>query len=378
MNKLKIAYITSEKKNDLKHWSGSSYNIYKCLKKSENQVTWYSTSNPLIYKLLFFLEKIFSLFGFNYDRSRSIFISKFYAKKIKKILKNSDFDCIFVHQCSLVSFLEVDIPIYIWTDLTYDLFYKDYLKHKNSLSINNGNYLDKLALKRAKKIFYTSTYAKENAIKNYKIDSKKIEVLPFGSNFEFNLSKNKILKLINSRKFSKKKEIKFLTIGVDWHRKGMDDSIKIVEFINKKKIKSTLSIVGCYPPKNMNKINFVKVYGYLNKEISSQKNKLKKLFIESHFFILMSKAEALGVVLNEASSFGLPSIAPNIGGIGSIINNDGAILLNKNESIQKIANKIIKVLNNKTLYKEKSISSYSTYQNKNNWNIIAKELFKKL
>ena len=128
----------------------------------------------------------------------------------------------------------------------------------------------------------------------------------------------------------------------------------------------------------MNKINFVKVYGYLNKEISPQKNKLKKLFIESHFFILMSKAEALGVVLNEASSFGLPSIAPNIGGIGSIINNDGAILLNKNESIQKIANKIIKVLNNKTLYKEKSISSYSTYQNKNNWNIIAKELFKKL
>ena len=72
MNKFKIAYITSEKKNDLKHWSGSSYNIYKCLKKSENHVTWYSTSNPLIYKLLFFLEKILSLFGFNYDRSRSI------------------------------------------------------------------------------------------------------------------------------------------------------------------------------------------------------------------------------------------------------------------------------------------------------------------
>ena len=48
-------------------------------------------------------------------------------------------------------FLETHIPIYIWTDLTYDLYQKDYLKDKNSISICNGNLLDSLALKKAKK-----------------------------------------------------------------------------------------------------------------------------------------------------------------------------------------------------------------------------------
>lgn len=92
----------------------------------------------------------------------------------------------------------------------------------------------------------------------------------------------------------------------------------------------------------------------------------------------MSKAEALGVVFNEASSFGLPSIAPNIGGISSTIDNDGAILVKKNERAETIASKILKIFNSKNLYQKKSISSYSRYQNKNNWNIIANKLTKKL
>ena len=378
MNKLRIAYITSEEKNNIKHWSGSSYNIYKCLKKTKNEITWYSTSNPLIYKLLFFWEIFLRFFGINYDRSRSKSVSKFYSKKIKKFIANSNFDCIFVHQCSLVSFLNTNIPIYIWTDLTYDLYQKDYLKYKNSISIKNGNLLDSLALKKAKKIFYTSVYAKKNAVKKYNIENTKIEVIPFGSNFEYNFNKKSIYKLINARKISKKKNIRFLSIGVDWYRKGMDDTIKVIDLLNKKGFKCSLSIVGCYPPKNIKILNFIKLHGYLNKELNSDRNKLKKLFKDSHFFILMSKAEALGVVFNEASSFGLPSIAPNIGGISSTIDNDGGILVKKNERAQTIANKISKLLNNKNLYKKKSILSFSRYQNKNNWNIIASKLIKKL
>ena len=378
MSKLKIAYITSENKGDVKYWSGSSYNIYKSLKKSHSEVIWYSTSNPLIYKILFLIEKFLAIFGVSYDRSRNIYVSKFYSKKINKFLNNSSVDCIIVHQCSLISFLETHIPIYIWTDLTYDLYQKDYLKDKNSISIRNGNLLDSLALKKAKKVFYTSIYAKKNAIKKYDIDRKKIEVIPFGSNFEENLNKKNIFKIIKGRKISKKDEIKFLSIGVEWHRKGMEDTIKIIGLLNKKGYNCSLSIVGCYPPKNTEIFKFVKLHGYLNKEIISQKNKLKKLYANSHFFILMSKAEALGVVFNEASSFGLPSIATNVGGISSVLDDNCAIIVDKNENLKVIVNKILKVLNNTALYQKKSIASYSRYQNKNNWNIITKKLLKKL
>ena len=203
-------------------------------------------------------------------------------------------------------------------------------------------------------------------------------MIPFGSNFEENLNKKNILKIIKLRKISKKEEIKFLSIGVEWHRKGMEDAIKIIGLLNKKGYNCSLSIVGCYPPKNTKIFKFVKLHGYLNKEIISQKNKLKKLYTNSHFFILMSKAEAFGVVFNEASSFGLPSIAANVGGISSVLDDNSAIIVDKNENLKVIVNKILKVLNNTALYQKKSIASYSRYQNKNNWNIITKKLLKKL
>ena len=158
----------------------------------------------------------------------------------------------------------------------------------------------------------------------------------------------------------------------------MEDTINIISLLNQKGYKCSLSIVGCNPPKNIKTLKFVKLFGYLSKEIKSQKNKLKKLYIDSHFFILMSKAEALGVVFNEASSFGLPSIAPNVGGISSVIDDKCGILVDKNEKHDVIVNTISKVLNNRELYQKKSIASYSRYQNKNNWNIIIKKLLKKI
>ena len=70
----------------------------------------------------------------------------------------------------------------------------------------------------------------------------------------------------------------------------------------------------------------------------------------------MSKAEALGVVFNEASSFGLPSIAPNVGGISSVIDDKCGILGDNNEQHDVIVNTISKVLNDRELYQKKYIA----------------------
>mgnify|MGYP001237202325 FL=1 len=47
--------------------------------------------------------------------------------------------------------------------------------------------------------------------------------------------------------------------------------------------------------------------------------RLKKLYLNSHFLIHLSNAEAFGLVLNEASAHGLPIIANNIDGIKYVI-----------------------------------------------------------
>ena len=379
MNKIKIAYVTSEDSEDILQWSGSSLGIYNCLKKGKFTVERIGPLNNYIRKFLFILEIFFRFFKIKYDRDRNILVSKYYSRKISKKIKNRDFDFIVVHQGSLVSYLKTNIPIIIWTDLTFDLYQKNYFdnfRFFHSQSIVNGNKLESLALKKAYKVFYTSNYAKTSAINKYNINPKKINIMPFGSNINHNLNSKNLHKIIDKRIISKKILIKFLSIGTDWNRKGMDISIKIIKKLRNIGIYCELNIVGCKKPVNYDLPDFVKIHAFLNKNILSERKKLINFYKDSHYFILLSRAEAFGLVFNEAASLGLPSIATNIGGINSLIDNNTGILIKKNEHLKVIIKKIINTNKNNFLYKKLSIKSFIKYKNENNWNTTSKKLEK--
>ena len=109
----------------------------------------------------------------------------------------------------------------------------------------------------------------------------------------------------------------------------------------------------------------------LSKKNSEDLKLLKKLYEESHYFILLSKEEALGIVFLEAASFGLPIITKNVGGINTIVKNNG-IFLDDNDLEKKISK--FKLLNSsKNNYKEMALNSIKNYNN-NSWESIAKRL----
>jgi glycosyltransferase involved in cell wall biosynthesis len=383
MNKIKVAYITSENSIDKKQFSGASYGIYQCLKAASFDVVRIGPINNIFYKLfykfLLIIELIFRLFNIKYDRDRSIIISKFYSREIQKKINNKKFDYILIHQCSLVSYLKTRIPIIIWTDLTFDLYQRNYFKNFKSYfsqSKTNGNKLEILALKKAKKIIYTSSYTKLNAINKYKIKPSKIKVLPFGSNIDVNLKDKQRQIILNKRINSKKKVIRFLSVGGDWYRKGMDTSIDVVRELRNMGFKCKIDIVGEKEPHNYLKPDFVKTHGFLNRNKLIEKKKLVSLFKESHFFILLSRAEAFGIVFNDAASYCLPSIAKNIGGIKSLIKNNAGILIPENTSNVKIAERISRILFNDNTYKKMSLSTYKQYKANSHWDQIAIQLKK--
>ena len=87
--------------------------------------------------------------------------------------------------------MKTRVPIIIWTDLTFDLYQNSYFKNYNKfhqISLNNGHYLEKLSLNKAKKIIYTTKYAEENARLKYKIKSK-IEVFCIWFRYQANFKK---------------------------------------------------------------------------------------------------------------------------------------------------------------------------------------------
>ncbi len=373
MKKINIAYITKEDSSDASQWSGTSLNILKCLKKTNFNIIRIGPIGSFFEKVLKFVELIYKLFNIKYDPERSILLSKIFAKKIYKLISKKKIDLIFIHDCPLVSFLQTSVPIVIWTDLTFDLYQKTYFSNYSKFhntSLKNGNYLERLSLNKAELIIYSTKYAANNAKIKYQIKNDKIKIIPFGTDSS-PISK-KIFNISNKKRIDRQNhQIRFLSIGVDWNRKNMEKSIHVVKELNDLKLNSKITIVGAVPPVNFKVPNFVNIVPFLDKKKLYDLNNLKKLYLNSDYFILLSNAEAFGLVIQEAKSYGLPIITNNIDGIKYITNKNYTILNKRNETPKKIATKILSI--NKKKYSELSKKSYLSSYN-NSWVLASKKI----
>ena len=375
MKQIKVAYLTREDPKNKNYWSGTSFNIYKCLKKSGFQIITVGPIKSVFEIFLKIIEKFYKIFKIKYDPQRSVLLSKILAKKIHKIILNKNIDLILAHDCPLISFLNTKIPIIVWTDLTYDLYQKTYFSNFNKIhskSIKNGNYLENKTLNKAKLLIYSTNYAALSAVRKYKVSNNKIKILPFGVDSK-PLNKKRFILIKKKRIISKKKETIFLSIGVDWNRKNMHKSIQVVEKLNSLKMRSKIIIVGSTPPHKYKIPKFVKIISFLNKEKKEDRNILNNLYCKSHYFILLSKAEAFGLVVNEASCYGLPIITNNIDGLKYVVNKKYSILNEKNSSPITIARKISLLDKDLSKYINYSNNSYLSSLNKN-WNNTADEI----
>ena len=164
---------------------------------------------------------------------------------------------------------------------------------------------------------------------------------------------------------------------MDWERKNMAKSIQVIENLNTLKIRSKIFIVGCQPPKKFKSQKYVKLIPFLNKNDTNDKKILHKLFLKSHFFILLSKAEAYGLVINEATCYGLPIITNNIDGLKYVAKTKYSILNDINSKPSEIALKIASLNNNLRQYKNFSNKSYlSSF--KNSWENVTIEIKKSI
>ena len=364
---MKIAYLSIDDPKDYISWSGLKLNIYKTLKNLGHEIKIVGPFKDK--KRLPFIAKreLLKLFNYKYDSERKFFLSKIYAKKINTFIFNNKIDLIFTSDSYLISHLKTNIPIILWLDVTYKTYFNHYFNNNkiHNKSFKEANDLEKLALHKAKKIILTSKWSKDETVKNYNINPKKVEIIPFGSN----LKKNKVIKRIN-----KKDNLNLVSIGVDWERKGMDKTIKITEYLNKQGLNTRLNIIGS----SHNKKKFPKYInqvGFLDKNKKKEHSKIIKILSNADFHILMTKKEACGVVFAEANSCGIYNITNDVGGVrGMIKNNINGKLFKLNDSESKIAKYIIKIFKNKKKLFELKKRSLKYYKEKLNWNANSSKL----
>src|SRR5262249_31361847 len=120
---------------------------------------------------------------------------------------------------------------------------------------------------------------------------------------------------------------------------------------------------------------FVIPHGRVEKSTSAGRNKIENLLAEAHFLILPTRAECCAVAFAEASSYGVPSVTTNVGGVSTAVKNglNGWAFSVGSEPLE-YASYIFELMSNYSMYRELAMSSHNEYLLRLNWSIAGKRV----
>lgn len=370
---MKVAYVTNAKPENRSAWSGLSYYMRRSLELAGLEV---EVIGSMSFPPAFWPERFVQVAAEKTSRAPHRIwtfdprVIQTYTRQIERRLKKSDADVVFGSGSMLTSQLKSSRPIYFWSDATFAgmvdyYFFKD---TTSEVTFQNGDLSERAAIANATGAFYASTWAAESAIRDYKADPKKIHVVPLGANLTQEPTAEEVSRWIEARP---SKPCRFFFIGVDWIRKGGDTTLALMEYLTKQGLRCELIIAGCEPPPEILLPPYVKSIGFINTTNPEGQAQLRKLFSESHFLIVPSRAECFGLVFAEASAHGVPSLSAHTGGIPTVVHHgvNGFCPPPGPELVPTLAKIVLEVMGDRDKYRALAHASFEDYVTRLNWKV---------
>lgn len=320
MRKLKIAYLTGNDPRDKRTWSGSTYYIARALQQHVGEVDLLGPINlPFwIERLAWIVSKLVRvIFGTEYFAQFSISRSLFYAGALKRKMRGNHYDVICAPASNMeLAYVKTDLPVIVIADTTFQLISHYYLADFQKMSRFSrweGNLLERRSLKRSRLSVFSSEWAADSAIKDYKVDARRVAIIPPGANMDNRPDAEIIL-----RKFANPR-LTVLFLAVEWTRKGGDLAVQaLTELRQVHGEDARLIVCGCTPPEGVEHPD-MEVIPFLNKNVEADLQRFNDILSTVHFLLLPTRADASLIVACEANAYGVPAITTETGGIPDIV-----------------------------------------------------------
>jgi len=208
-----------------------------------------------------------------------------------------------------------------------------------------------------------SGWNKNSAINDYGIDAKKITVIPCGANMD-------MIPAATELNMDASGQCRLLFLAVEWDRKGGGIALETYRILKQKGINPHLHIIGCVPPQDLSGEENVTVIPFLDKNNTGDFQQLHKIFLQTDFLLLPTRAECAGVVFSEASAYGIPSITTDTGGVTTYVQ-DGinGFALPFNAGPEQYADKIAQLVSDPKELQNLKKSSRKYYEERLNWDL---------
>ncbi|GGG62550.1 glycosyltransferase family 4 protein [Hymenobacter glacieicola] len=314
----RIAFLTSTDPHSRRSWSGLHYMISQSLEAHVGEVDYLG---PVSLRFLFALgdrvNKVVGKLtkGGRYHYSISVLTSRLYAGIFARKLKKGKYDLIFAPAgYTEFAFLETELPIVYCCDSTITQLIDYYPGLSSLLPVSKRElaYIEQRAITRADLLIYSSQWAANSAINDFRAPASKVEVVPFGANFPVVLPRQEVLARPRTP------QCKLLFVGVEWNRKGGEIAFNTLVELNNRGVDAHLTICGCVPPAGFTHEKLT-VIPFLDKNKEAEMQRMVQLYKEADFFLLPTRAECAAIAFCEASSFGVPSFTTDTGGIADFV-----------------------------------------------------------
>lgn len=364
---MKVLYIADRwDPKDHNQASGIDYEIYHALKREGAKV---EIVGPFDYDFSI-LERAFMAL---HDR---IFETKLFkypfsyffksASRVNHAIENSEHDLVVTLYSAPLVFAKLRKPLLYFCDSTVKWLKKQWRNHARftylTMSLWETHVINKSD--------HIITFSESNAIalqEIYRISEEKIDTFTVPASIPYHMVPK------NIEEDKSLNPVKLLLVGRDYHRKGVDIALEIVEKLNGQGVKSKLRIVGL-DGKDSDHSQFMGLY---DKTIPSELENYLANYKWANFMIHPARFEAAGIVPSEAAAFGVPTITNNTGGLGTTVE-DGVsgIVLPKDSSADLYVSTIIEFISNPSAYKRLVESTKDRYQRELHWHAAGKRVYR--
>lgn len=284
-----------------------------------------------------------------------------YARHVDRALASCKPDLIVAADTLPLCFSTTEVPIAIWNDATISgllNYYPGYVGW-SPRTIKNAEDAERAALSRAAVFAGASKWAIATAERHLPDPPPSLAVVPFGAN---------VVAAPTWKPRSAARAAKLLTVGVDWHRKGLDIAVGVADELRARGLPAELDIAGCMPPRGVTLGDHIRVHGFIDTGRTPGRAELNSLYERADVFLMPSRAECFGIAYCEAAAHGVPSVATRTGGTESAVQ-DGAtgILLEPDDGIPAYADAVESLLVDRGFYSRLSEAARHRFESELNW-----------
>ena len=260
--------------------------------------------------------------------------------------------------------LDAPCPTACWPDATFEAnlqFYPEFTGLSDA-HVAEAHAVERAALDRADLVLAATAHAADSARGYYGVDEARVHVVPYGANLDEPPTEAEVAAGWAARDGG---PVRLLFVGAGWVRKGGDVALRVAEEMAARGADVRLTVAGAPPPVAEHPL--LEATGFLRKDVPEERDRLRRLFAESHFLCMPVRAEDFGCVFAEASAFGLPSLATDVGGLPTTLADGAGVLFRFQERPQVIAERALALLADADAYRQMAEAARRRFETVTNW-----------